>query len=145
MHIGKLLSVLILTLACSALAFAQASPSPSPTESPSASPSPSPTPACLAADLTAFAACVAACDAATPDCAGQGSLDAFVAFLKSSLANCSFPGLDKERDINGLKKLANGLSQLGALSPDDRRLLNQEINACRKAMHKHHNEDNNGG
>jgi hypothetical protein len=116
------------------------SPSGSPSPSASPSPSPSPTPACLAADLTAYGACVAACDTASSAvCSNEGSVDHFVAFLKSSLADCSYPNLSSERQINGLKSVIDGLRQSGALSFADSRIIRSEINVCRKALkHGHH-------
>ena len=107
----------------------------SPTASPSATATPTPTPVCLAAGLAIYSSCVTACDAASSSvCAGDGSVDHFVAFLTSSLANCTYPDLGTEKRVNGLKEVVNGLKQTGAITSLDARNLRKAINVCRKAL-----------
>ncbi len=115
------------------------SPTSSPTASASATPTPSPTPVCLEADLAAYGTCVAACDAASSAvCSGNGSVDHYVSFLKTSLANCTYPNLSSEKQVNGLKEVVGGLKQSGEINSLEARTLRKQINTCRKALPKRH-------
>lgn len=119
--------------------------SPDPSASPSLVPTPTPTPApvCAAEDAAIYSACVASCDAAASAiCSGQGHIDGFVAFLTSSLASCSIPGIDQRREYNGLKETIEGLRESGIISKSASKSLRKQADACRRALEVYYHGEN---